>query len=157
MMWQKETRIFHILAQGPEWKTNYFVQLLVGSVADPWHFGVDTDPDLDPRINASDWWIRILLFSSLAFKMQTKKLIFIKSFSAYYFLKVLLHNFSKIKSQKEITLGDRRIRIWIQKHSDPTDPDPQDWLLEGKATLLLMLWDRVELRQPLGVATLKIF
>ncbi len=27
------------------------------SVADPWHFGVD--PDLDPRILASDWWIRI--------------------------------------------------------------------------------------------------
>jgi hypothetical protein len=26
-----------------------------------------------------------------------------KSFSAYYFLKVLLHHFSKIKSQKEVT------------------------------------------------------
>ncbi len=25
-----------------------------GSVADPWHFGVDPDPDLDPRIHASD-------------------------------------------------------------------------------------------------------
>ncbi len=25
-----------------------------GSVADPWHFGVDPDPDLDPRILASD-------------------------------------------------------------------------------------------------------
>jgi hypothetical protein len=23
------------------------------SVADPWHFGVDPDPDLDPRIHAS--------------------------------------------------------------------------------------------------------
>ncbi len=29
-------------------------------------------------------------------------------------------------------------------------------LLIGKATLLLMLWDRVELCQPLGVATLKL-
>ncbi len=28
------------------------------SVADPWHFGVDPDPD--PRIHTSDWWIRIL-------------------------------------------------------------------------------------------------
>ncbi len=45
------------------------------SVADPWHFGVDSDPD--PRIHASDWWIRmrirILIFSLLAFKMPTKK------------------------------------------------------------------------------------
>jgi hypothetical protein len=30
-----------------------------------------------------------------------KKLIFNTSFSAYYFLKVHLHHFSKIKSQKE--------------------------------------------------------
>jgi len=39
------------------------------SVADPKHFGVD--PDLDPRIHASDQWIRmrILLFSSLTSKM----------------------------------------------------------------------------------------
>ncbi len=36
----------------------------VTSVVDPWHFG--TDPD--PRIRASDQWIRILLFSSLTFK-----------------------------------------------------------------------------------------
>jgi hypothetical protein len=32
-----------------------------------------------------------------------KKLIFLLSFSAYYFLKVHLHRFSKIKSQKEVT------------------------------------------------------
>ncbi len=37
----------------------------------------------------------------LTFKMPTKKLIFNKKFSAYYFLKVYLHHFSKIKSQKE--------------------------------------------------------
>ncbi len=72
-----------------------------------------------------------------------------KSFP-YYFLKLCLHHFSKIKSDKEVTkqqesrflklsLLDRRIRIWIrtsyqlfrirevQKHTDPTDPDPQQW------------------------------
>ncbi len=38
------------------------------SVPDPWHFVVDPDP----RIHASDWWIRILLFSSLTFKMLAK-------------------------------------------------------------------------------------
>ena len=46
------------------------------SVADPRNFGVDPDPDLDPRIHASYQWIRmrirILLFSSLTFKMPTK-------------------------------------------------------------------------------------
>jgi hypothetical protein len=43
----------------------------------------------------------ILLFSSLTFKMPAKKLIFNKKFSAYYFLKVHLHHFSKIKSLKD--------------------------------------------------------
>jgi hypothetical protein len=50
---------------------------------------------------------------------------FCQSFSAYYFLKVHLHHFSKIKSHKEVTqqqelmfflhflLDDRRIRILI--------------------------------------------
>ena len=37
----------------------------------------------------------ILLFSSVIFKAR--------SFCAYYFLKVHLHNFSKIKSHKEVT------------------------------------------------------
>ncbi len=32
-----------------------------------------------------------------------KKIIIKKVFSAYYFLKVLLHHFSKVKSQKEVT------------------------------------------------------
>ncbi len=42
----------------------------------------------------------ILLFSSLTFKMPEKKLIFNTTFSACYFLKVHIHYFSKIKSQK---------------------------------------------------------
>jgi hypothetical protein len=36
---------FHLLA------THSFI---IWSVADPWHFGVDPDPDLDPRIHASN-------------------------------------------------------------------------------------------------------
>ncbi len=51
-----------------------------------------------PLTNGSEFgsgsWIRILLFSSLTFKMPA-------IFSAYYFLKLHLHHFSKIKSQKE--------------------------------------------------------
>jgi hypothetical protein len=37
------------------------------------------------------------------FQESNKKRIEKKSFSAYYFLKVHLHHFSKIKSQKEVT------------------------------------------------------
>ncbi len=76
-----------------------FLVSVIGSVADPRHFGVDPDPD--PRIHASDQWIRILLFSSLTSKMPAKNLFFNKIFSAYYFLKLNLYHFSKIKSQKE--------------------------------------------------------
>ncbi len=53
------------------------------------------------RIHASDQWIRIRIFSSLTFKMPAKNKFFNAIFSACYFLKVHLHYFSKIKSQKE--------------------------------------------------------
>ncbi len=45
--------------------------------------------------------IRILLFSSLTFEMPAKIKFFNTIFSAYYFLKLHLHHFSKIKSQKK--------------------------------------------------------
>ncbi len=41
------------------------------SVANPWHFGVDPDPD--QRIHASASWIRILLFLSLRTLQDTNK------------------------------------------------------------------------------------
>jgi hypothetical protein len=50
----------------------------------------DMDADPDPSI-------------FIDFQDANKKLISKKSFPAYYFLKVLLHHFSKIKSQKEVT------------------------------------------------------
>ncbi len=55
---------------GSETLPGFTSQRYGSSVADPWHFSVDPDP----RIHASDEWIRIwiLLFSSLAFKMLTK-------------------------------------------------------------------------------------
>jgi hypothetical protein len=52
---------------------------------------MDPDSDLDPAIFVID------------LQEANKKQIFKKSFSAYYFLKVHLHHFSKIKSQKEVT------------------------------------------------------
>ncbi len=43
--------------------------------------------------NGSGSWIRILLFSSLTFKMPAKKEFINTIFSAFYFLKLHLHNF----------------------------------------------------------------
>jgi hypothetical protein len=56
-----------------------------------------------PLTNGSGSWIRILLFSSLTFKMPAKNEFFNTIFSVCYFLKVHLHYryFSKINSQKE--------------------------------------------------------
>ncbi len=55
-----------------------------------------------PLTNGSGSWIWILLFSSLTFKMPAKKTRFFYTiFSAYDFLKLHLHHFSKIKIQKE--------------------------------------------------------
>ncbi len=51
------------------------------------------DPDLDPDP------------AIVVIKLQdaNKKLLGFQSFSAYYFLKVHLNHFSKIKTQKEVT------------------------------------------------------
>ncbi len=56
-----------------------------------------------PLTNGSGFgsWIRILLFPSLTLQMPAKNKFFSTVFSAFYFLKVHLHYFSKIKSQKE--------------------------------------------------------
>jgi hypothetical protein len=54
------------------------------------------DPDLDPDPS----------ISSLTFKTPTNK---IKSFSAYYFLKIHLHNFSKLKSPKEVKTEEIKV------------------------------------------------
>jgi hypothetical protein len=88
------------------------------SVVDPWHFGTDPDQrhfgtDPDQRIRTTDLRIRILLFSSVTFKMTTQ--IF---FSLSLFGGVNLHHSSKI-SHKTIeikvfltnSLDDGRIRI----------------------------------------------
>jgi hypothetical protein len=82
---------------------------------------MDPDTDLDPDpaifiINLQD---------------PNKKLIKTKSFCAYYFLKVHLHHFLKIKSQSHKTVGSRFYHyFWLMiegSGSDPEqdlDPDP---------------------------------
>jgi hypothetical protein len=52
---------------------------------------MDPDADPDPSIFIID------------LQDANKKIIFEKGFPAYYFLKILLHHFSKIKTKKEVT------------------------------------------------------
>jgi hypothetical protein len=55
---------------------------------------MDADPDADPHPS----------IFIIDLQDANNKLIFLtKYFFAYYFLKVLSHHFSKIKSQKEVT------------------------------------------------------
>ncbi len=64
------------------------------------HFGTDPDPGIgttDLRIR-----IQILLFSSLADKMQVKNKYFLKVFMFFNFLQENLRLSSKIKRQKEV-------------------------------------------------------
>jgi hypothetical protein len=56
-----------------------------------------SDPDLDPDSDPDPAVFVIDVQDA------NKKLILKKNFSAYYFLKVNSHHFSKIKSQKEVT------------------------------------------------------
>ncbi len=51
--------------------------------------------------SGSGSWFRILLFSSLTFKMPAENYFFNAIFSAYDFLKLHLDHFSNIKIQKE--------------------------------------------------------
>ncbi len=62
------------------------VVFLFLSAADPWHFGVDPDPSIF-IIDLQD----------------ANKIFFFFKFFCILLLKVLLHHFSKVKSQKEVT------------------------------------------------------
>ncbi len=64
----------------------------------PWHFGVDPDPD--QRIHAFDKWIRILLFSSLTFKMPTKNYFSKKEFLLITFWEGTFTSFFKDEKSK---------------------------------------------------------
>ena len=84
------------------------------------------DPDPNPAIFVID------------LQDTNKKLIWKKSFPAYYSLRVHLHHFSKIKSPKEVTkqqesrffllllLDDRRIRI--RSHTSGSERHKNIWI-----------------------------
>jgi hypothetical protein len=89
----------------------FLFSILYTSVADPWQFGVDPDPesadpclwlmdpdqdsDSDPDPGSGSCYFITDLQDA------RKKLIFSTIFSAYYFFKLHLHHVSRIKSQKE--------------------------------------------------------
>ncbi len=101
----------------------YCIKSAVTSVPDPWHFGVDPDPRIHAPTNGSG----SCHFRHWPWRRQQKTNL--KKKSAYYFLNVYLHHFSKIKSPKEVAkqygsrffllflLDDRRIRIRIRIHN----------------------------------------
>jgi hypothetical protein len=79
------------------------------SVADPCHFGVDPDPD--PRIHASDEWIRIRIRipdpdpAILVIDLQdaSKKLIFKYNFFCLFLFEAKFTSFFKDKKSKRVT------------------------------------------------------
>ncbi len=91
-----------------------YLVCILNSVADPWHFESMPLNDGSGSFYFHYWPSRCQQKTNL----KKKKILPI-----YYFLKVLLHHFSKIKSEKEVTkqkksrlfllylLNDRRIRI----------------------------------------------
>ncbi len=92
-------------------------QSLLPSVADPWHFGVDPDPD--PRIHASDLdpclWLGSGSFCFINDHQDAnKQLIVLKSFPAYYFLKVLLHQGFSCYICLKIDGSRRSKKMWIR-------------------------------------------
>ncbi len=57
-----------------------YLLYLTSVVPDPWHFETGSDP-----------WIRILLFSPVAFRMAAKNIFFSTWFLAYFFLRIHVH------------------------------------------------------------------
>ena len=53
--------------------------------------------------SGSGSWIRILIFSSLTFKILTKNKLFLRFYSACYFLNVQFTSFFKDKNSKSVT------------------------------------------------------
>ncbi len=100
-------------------------------------------------------------FRHLPSRCQQKTNFYYTIFSAYYFLKLHLHYFSKIKSQKELKIVGIKVFFtifaWWLKDPDPDpehdpDPDPYLWLVDpdpggpktrgsgfGSATLLVRI------------------
>ncbi len=129
---------------------------LLPSVADPRHFGVDSDPD--PRIHASDPCLWLMdpdpFFLVIDLQDANKKLIF---FFCLLLFESTFTSFLKIKSQKESKIVGIKVFYYFFAFLPNPDPDPYLWLMNpdsggpktwvsgsGSATLLLPLLFRVQ-------------
>ncbi len=116
------------------------------NVAASRHFGGDPDPQIHALANPDPDSDPDLAIFVIDLQDVNKNNFF---FPAYFFLKVHLHNFYKIKSQKKespnsrnqgfsyyiFLLYNRRIQIQeAQKQTDPADPDPQHWFKSSVTT-----------------------
>ncbi len=91
----------------------------VASVADPWHFGVDPDPDLDPRIHASELMDPYSdpdpAIFVIDFQDANKKLIFLKkvflliTFWRYIYI---IFKDKKSKRSRKVIKGFLTIFAW---------------------------------------------
>ncbi len=100
------------------------------SVADPWHFGVDADP----QIHASDKWIRIRILTPPIFvtdlQFANKKTNFFNDFFCLLLFEgAYLHNFLKVKNQKE-SQNSRNQGFSYYFCMVVEDPDPYLWLMD---------------------------
>ncbi len=96
------------------------------SVVDPWHFCTNPYPRIRASANGSGSGSGSCYFRPWPSKRQQKKFFCLLG-TGTYFLKIHLHHFSNIKSNKEVTkqeesrffllflLDDRRIRSQIQE------------------------------------------
>ncbi len=105
--------------------------ILKSSVADPWHFGTNPDPDL--RIRTSDLRIRIqsrlrirfqiLLFSSVTFKMAATAKFFCLLRTFWSNIYIILKNKKSESGHK--TVGIKVFLTVLLDDTDSTDLDPQ--------------------------------
>ncbi len=125
------------------------------SVVDPWHFGKDPDPEFAPLTNGSG----SCYFRYWPSKMGNKNYFVVFCFlvfSAYYFLKLHLHHFSKIKMHNEVFF--LTIFAWWKKDPDPDlvlmDPEPggPKTYGSGSATLQLPFTEKIMRRVPQKLA-----
>ncbi len=87
------------------WKVRrwWWARKMKVNVPDPWHFGVDA------LNNGSGSWIRILLFSSLTFKMPTKNYFFYK----FFWLLLLEDTFTSFFKEEESKRSNRPVGIKV--------------------------------------------
>ncbi len=95
--------------------------MILTSVPDPWHFGTDPDSQIrifDQKIRIR---IRILLFSSVTFKMPTKNNLFLQVFMLIPFWRYIYIILQRQKVKKTV-----KVKVFLHFFAGWwKDPDPE--------------------------------